>query len=50
MHENSIVMDINYYNNILDVIPKNIRALHGKLMFEYQAKLQLTYWFNKSYI
>tara|TARA_R110000868_G_scaffold32183_5_gene117275 strand:- start:5606 stop:7213 length:1608 start_codon:yes stop_codon:yes gene_type:complete len=50
LHENSIVMDINYYNNILDVIPKNIRALHGKLMFEYQAKLQLTYWFNKSYI
>jgi len=42
----SIVMDINYYNDILDLIPNNIKAINGNIMFHEQARLQQEFWSN----
>jgi len=44
--KDSVVMDINYYNDILDLVPNEIKAINGIKMFREQAKLQQSFWDN----
>lgn len=44
LDKQSIFMDINYYNDILDLVPNEIKSINGTKMFEEQAKLQQEFW------
>lgn len=44
LDKQSIFMDVNYYNDILDIVPNEIKSINGVKMFEEQAKLQQEFW------